>query len=122
MTDKIDLDALLDAAESFHGAELDEAKMTRLNHMRDLCRSIAEIEPRIRNPFAPFDNTCRNASVTLEAGNPLWTFDGRVTKRLSELLSLADDLSVCIVEGTDTIRAMFSVHDMWEKYSDNGNK
>ena len=116
MTDKINLDELIDAAESFHGTELDETKMARLNHMRDLCRAVSDAEPHIRNPFEPFDNTCRHASVTLETRNPLWTFDARVAKLLSELLSMTDDLSVCIVDGTDTIRAMFSVRDMWTKY------
>lgn len=120
MTDKIDLDALIDAAENFRGTELDETNLNRLNRMRGLCRSIAEAEPRIKNPFTPFDNTCRHASVTLETGNPFWTFDARVTKALPELLSLSDDFSVCIVDGTETIRLMCSVHDMWKSFDDIG--
>ena len=112
----INIDKLLDDAEHFLGLELNEKKMETLNRMRDLCRAIAEIEPQVKSPFVPFYNKCRNASVMLEARNPFWTFDSRVLKLLAELLSMADNMSVCIVEGTDTIRIMCSIKDMWDKF------
>lgn len=113
---KINFRALEDDIEHFLGIELNEEKMERLNAMRDACRRIAELEPQISNPFYPFDNKQRNASVKLETKNPLWTFNPDAIRLLSELFSLADNVSICVVDGTDTIRIMFSITDMWSKF------
>lgn len=104
-----------DDTEHFLGIEINEKKMDRLNRMRDLCRRIEEAEPQIRNRFDPFDNRRRSASVILEARNPFWTFNSAVVKLLSELVSMADDIAVCIVEGTDTLRLTCNISDMWDK-------
>ena len=104
-----------DDTEHFLGIELNEKKMERLNKMRDLCRRIAEAEPQIRNPFDPFDNRRRSGSVRLEARSPFWTFSGEAVKLLSELLSMADDVAVCVVAGTDTLRLTCSISDMWDE-------
>lgn len=116
MAKKINFRMIEDDNEHFLGIEINEDKLNRLNKMRELCRNIAEIEPQCSNPFYPFDNKRSNGAVKLEMHTPFWTFEPRVITMLSELLSMADDVSICAIEGTDTIRIMCSVHEMWNKH------
>ena len=107
---------IMDDTEHFLGIEIDEKKQERLNTMREICREIAEIEPQVKNPYEPFDNRSRHAMVTLEMESPFWTLNKRVPTLLADLMKLTDDLSICVVDGTDTIRVMCSVQDMWAKF------
>ena len=113
--DKINFRALEDDNEHFLGIDLDEEKMNRLNAMRDACRKIVDLNPRIKSPFYPFDTTCRNAFVSLVFPEIEFMNDKTVTSLIGALFSAADDVVLRSRED-GTILMSFGLHDMWDKF------
>ena len=114
---KNEIDMMLNANKHFYGAVLDEAKMARLNTLRNLCREVAEIEPSIKYTYTFFDNTTRNGAVKLDF--PMLSFNQKlgVLENLSALFETADAF-VLSGMGENRIRLTFLIHDMWQHGDD----
>ena len=116
-----EINEIEDANDHFYGTELDEAKMERLNTLRDLCREIAETDPSIKNTYTFFDNTMRNGAVKLDF--PILSFNQKrgVLKNLSVLFETADAF-VLSGMGESRIRLTFLIHDMWTQHIDDRDR
>lgn len=115
-TDEFDaLDKVMtDINEFFRGDVLDQAKMDRLNVLRNFCAEIAEYDPRIKYMAYPFSNESRNGTVILDFPQVLFCNDRRVISRLSAAIAKADDLCVSALDGH--MRFSLGIKDMWKEF------
>ena len=111
-----DFDALLDEAERFHGDEIDENKLNKLNAMRTKCAEIASFERNIRHEFDPFSDRDANAVVKLSADGPMCFFDDRSIRNMAELFSMADDAAINVNQETGALQVVFGIREMWSRY------
>ena len=115
MTNNINFRMLEDDTEHFLGIEINENKLNKLNTMQRLCREIANRDSGIANRFRPFSTNDKNASVSLDIKNPLWTHDAVIIQTLSELMGMADGFALATCED-GTMRMTFNILDMWDRF------
>ena len=107
-----------DVNELFVGDELDQAKLDKLNRLRDLCREIAETEEGIRARVFPFSNANRNGMAGLDFRKFAFCSNRKVMRTLAQVLASADDFSLSAAD--DGVRMCFGIHDMWEHFHYDG--
>ena len=110
------LNEIEDKIERFVGDEIDEAKMLRLNKMRNICREICELNNRIKAPFTPFDSRSINSGVKLLFPTRIYINSTEIVKKIASLYEYADTATVALLEDGSAIQLYFIVNDMWVKY------
>lgn len=107
------LSAVIEENETFTGTDLDEAKLARLNAMRELGERIAEAERRIDFRSLPVVDVNRHASVRLELPALMFTANKAAIHAMGELFRLADAVTVIAADG-EGVRITCDVQNIWK--------
>ena len=111
------MDSWEDNAENFRGTVLDDGKIILLNMMKAEAQNIAAASGgALRFVDYPFDNHDRTASVILRGVPPILLMNAYVVKKIGNLCSAADTLSMAVVDGTDEIQMCFTICEIWKEW------
>ena len=111
------LEAWEENVQCFRGTVLDDAKIERLNKMKEKAAEIVKLtNGHLRRVPFPYTNHDKSASVLLRGENPILMMDTRIAKLVGELCGLADMLSIAIVENTEEIQMCFMVWNIWKEW------